>query len=54
MEMKYYCQNNQCMTDQKEAYVLTLKLDDVMDEKNIAQMFCPHCKTQLKAEKPKA
>jgi hypothetical protein len=52
MEILYYCQNRQCKIVQKDSSVLTLKLDDVMDEKNIAQMYCPHCKTELKTEKP--
>ncbi|MCP4718978.1 MAG: hypothetical protein GY860_05930 [Desulfobacteraceae bacterium] len=51
MEISYYCQNRQCQIIQKKSYVLKLKLDDVMDEKNIAQMYCPHCKTELKTEK---
>lgn len=48
MEIKYYCQNKKCKTVEKNSHVLTLKLDDVMDEKNLAQMFCPHCKTELR------
>lgn len=52
MDIKYYCQNSQCKTVQKKTYVLKLNLDDVMDEKNIAQMYCPHCKTELKKELP--
>jgi len=52
MDIKYYCQNSQCKTAQKKTYVLKLNLDDVMDEKNIAQMYCPYCKTELKKERP--
>jgi hypothetical protein len=52
MDIKYYCQNSQCKTAQKKTYVLKLNLDDVMDEKNIAQMYCPHCKTELKKDRP--
>jgi len=51
MEIKYYCQNEKCEIAQEKSYVQKLKLDDVMDEKNIAQMFCPKCKTELKADK---
>ena len=47
MEIKYYCKNDQCIKKLEKPYVLTIKLDTVMDEKNIAQMFCPHCKTEL-------
>ncbi len=53
MDILYYCQNKQCQNAQETPYVLTLKLDDVMDEKNMAQMYCPHCKTELKKEEPK-
>lgn len=50
MEIKYYCDNCQCHEVLKNPYVLTLKLETIMDEKNIAQMFCPHCKSELKAK----
>lgn len=50
MEIKYYCDNDNCHEELKKPYVFTLKLDTVMDENNIAQMFCPHCKSELKAE----
>jgi hypothetical protein len=50
MEIKYYCHNCQCTEVLKKTYILTLKLESVMDEKNIAQMFCPHCKSELKAK----
>ncbi len=53
MEILYYCQNRQCKIVKKNLSVLTLNLDDVMDEKNLAKMYCPHCKTELKTEKPK-
>lgn len=51
MEIEYYCQNEKCKVARKKSYVLKLRLDDVMDEKNIAQMFCPHCKAELKTDK---
>lgn len=50
MEIKYYCHNCQCHEVLEKIYTLTLKLESVMDEKNIAQMFCPHCKSELKAK----
>ncbi len=34
----------------KNVYVLTLKLETIMDEKNIVQMFCIHCKTELETK----
>ena len=54
MEIKYYCNNCKCQETLKTAYVLTLKLESVMDEKNIAQMFCPHCRSELTLKKYKA
>lgn len=50
MEVKYYCNNCKCHEMLKRPYVLSLKLETIMDEKNIAQMFCPHCKSELKAK----
>lgn len=52
MEIRYYCQNKECQVVKKSSHVLTLNIDDVMDEKNLAQMYCPHCKTELKTENP--
>ena len=54
MEIFYYCPNRQCKIVKNNSSVLTLNLDNVMDEKNLAKMYCPHCKTELKREKPKA
>ncbi len=53
MEILYYCKNRQCKIVKKNLSVLTLNLDDVMDEKNLAKMYCPHCKTELSTKKPK-
>ena len=50
MEIKYYCHNRQCSDLQKKTYALKLDKELIMDEKNIAQMFCPYCKTELSTE----
>lgn len=50
MDIKYYCRNKKCDNLQKKPYILKLDKELVMDEKNIAQMFCPHCKTELSTE----
>ncbi|MCG8643558.1 MAG: hypothetical protein MI862_27775 [Desulfobacterales bacterium] len=48
MEIKYYCRNDKCRRAiVKEPYVYTLRVEKIMDEKNIAHMFCPHCKAEL-------
>ncbi len=52
MEIKYTCINPECKPDGDDPFVLTLNLDNVMDEKNIAQMYCPHCKSELKPMEP--
>jgi hypothetical protein len=51
MEIKYYCNNRLCGESQKKTYVLKIKKELVMDDNNMAQMFCPHCKTALSIEK---
>ncbi len=51
MDIKYYCNNFKCQEALKKPYVLTLKLETVMDEKNIAKMFCPHCRSELTEKK---
>ncbi|MCG8687498.1 MAG: hypothetical protein MI892_21660 [Desulfobacterales bacterium] len=47
MEKKYYCNNPECPEGSKEGVVKVLKQESVMDEKNVAQMFCPKCKSRL-------
>ncbi len=51
MEIKYYCRNDKCrQAIIKEPYVYTLRVEKIMDEKNIAHMFCPHCKAELNSK----
>jgi len=47
MENKYCCSNPECKNDGNESYVKVLNQESVMDEQNIAQMFCPLCKSRL-------
>ncbi len=47
MEKKYCCNNPECRENEKEAYVMVLNQESVMDEQNLAQMFCPRCKSRL-------
>lgn len=51
MEIKYYCNDCKCREIREKAYVYTLKIEQIMDEKNIAQMFCPHCGKELNSKK---
>jgi len=50
MEITYICENKSCTHVDKEPFSMKLKMDAVMDEKNIADMFCPHCKRSLNKE----
>lgn len=50
MELQFVCDNCKCREGRKKEYIYRLKIEQVMDEKNIAQMFCPHCKTELKTK----
>ncbi len=47
MEKKYCCSNPECKNDENQGYVKVLNQESVMDEQNIAQMFCPRCKSRL-------
>lgn len=50
MELTFCCHNHQCQELREKQYTLSLNIELVMDEKNIAHMFCPHCKKKLKRE----
>ncbi len=43
MEITYTCENKSCTYVSKEPFSMKLK----MDEKNIADIFCPHYKKSL-------
>jgi competence CoiA-like predicted nuclease len=47
MEKKYCCTNPECTKEKKEVFVKVLNQESVMDDKNVAQMFCPKCKSRL-------
>ncbi len=47
MEKKYCCKNPECTDNENESYVMVLNQESVMDEQNLAQMFCPRCKSRL-------
>ncbi len=50
MELTYICENKSCTHVDTEPFSMKLKMDAVMDEKNIADIFCPHCKRPLNKE----
>ena len=47
MKEKFCCTNPKCAKDDKTGIVMTLDDESIMDEKNLAQMFCPRCKSRL-------
>lgn len=47
MKEKFCCTNPECDKEDKEGIVMTLDQESIMDEKNMAQMFCPICKSRL-------
>lgn len=48
MTIKYKCTNNGCDENKDHGHRLALPAELVMDEKNVAMMFCPKCKRKLK------
>lgn len=46
MKERFCCTNPDCAKD-NEGIVMTLDEESIMDEKNLAQMFCPKCKSRL-------
>ncbi|MCP4748113.1 MAG: hypothetical protein GY874_18560 [Desulfobacteraceae bacterium] len=48
MKLRFKCTNHQCCGENKIEQQLDLPLELVMDENNIAVIFCPKCKQKLK------
>jgi hypothetical protein len=48
MKLKFKCTNDSCRLKNAHQYRLDLPSELVMDEKNVAVMYCPKCKSQLK------
>ncbi len=51
MKMTYKCTNGACCKKEKHEQCVHLQIESVMDEKNVAVMFCPKCGSQLKRVK---
>ena len=51
MELTYICENKNCRQIDKGPFMMKLNIETVMDEKNVAAMFCPHCKQPLNKER---
>lgn len=50
MQVTYKCGNKKCSYRKERAYELIVSSESIMDEKNIATFFCPHCATRLTCE----
>jgi len=51
MKLKYKCTNSQCRRKSKDQHRLDLPAEMVMDEQNVAVMYCPKCKSKLMQDK---
>ncbi len=50
--MKYYCPNPKCLSNDTEPYLLHVAPEALLDEKNLATMFCPFCQGALIEKAP--
>jgi len=50
MQVKYVCANKRCRYQSDHPYELIVSTESIMDEKNIATFFCPHCNEKLKCD----
>ena len=48
MKLKYECTNDWCRRKNDHQQQLDLPAELVMDEQNVAEMYCPKCKRKLK------
>ena len=47
MSTKFYCSKKECAKKESETYILELPEEAVMDDSNVAHIFCPRCKSVL-------
>jgi len=50
MHVKYICENKKCSDSDGRAYELVVRTESIMDDRNIATFFCPHCNEKLKCK----
>lgn len=51
MKLTYKCTNGSCCQGSEKEQCIDLQIESVMDEKNIAVLFCPKCGRQMKQVK---
>lgn len=49
MRLTYRCKNLKCNYPKEMPYEVNFESEAIMDEKNLAIFFCPHCNEKLKA-----
>lgn len=47
MDLTYICVNNNCSFPGATSFEMTFKAESIMDENNVASLFCPFCKHEL-------
>ncbi len=47
MEVQYLCQNNNCSYPGDTKCEIRFKAESIMDNNNLATVFCPFCKTEM-------
>ena len=47
MDIKFACKNTDCKNEDSDDYVMCIPSEAVMDENNMAAVFCPHCNQKL-------
>ncbi|MGD8367173.1 MAG: hypothetical protein PVG78_06015 [Desulfobacterales bacterium] len=45
--MDFYCPEKKCPSTGRDRFVLSLPDEACMDERNMADVFCPHCGNSL-------
>jgi hypothetical protein len=52
MEFSYICNHTLCSYPGKDPFVMTLDGQSVMDDNNLATVFCPFCKKEMNITDP--
>lgn len=53
MEIKYECKNNSCSYPGATQFKISFKPETIMDQNNLAAIFCPFCKKKMVLPMPK-
>lgn len=47
MDLSYICVNHNCSFPGANSFEMTFKSESIMDENNVASLFCPFCENEL-------